>query len=261
MQPGSLRPRSRRSSNDQAHCARLTVPGRVRPGDCPRPGESALSQRTGTLCPPGSAQQMPAGGPPPTRQDVVSQRSGTLCPPGSDSRSGLAVHRRPANGRTPSDQTHCARPRTTSRSVPAVHRRPANDQAPGDQAHWAHPRPTRRSVTVVRRRPADARATPADGHAVPAWRWPGGVVSATGQAAPWLPGACGGGEARSRRRSRSTWSVASRGSVSIPAAVSTRLSPKDTRFSEQTRASNQFFLEHIIHMRFLNVTMSFYAGS
>jgi hypothetical protein len=128
---------------------------------------------------------MPAGGPPPARQDVVSQRSGTLCPPGSDRRSGLAVHRRPANGQAPGDQAHCARPRTTSRSMPAIHRRPANDQSR-------------------------------------------------------VPGAGGGGEARSRGRSHSTWSVASQGGVSIPAAVSARLSPKDTRFSEQTRASNQY---------------------
>ncbi len=169
----------------------------------------------------------------------MSQRSGTLCPPGSDSRSGLAMHCRPANDRTPGDQTHCARPKTTSRSEPAVHRRPANDQAPGEQAHWARPRPTRRSVTAVHRRPADARASPAGGPAVPALRWPGCVVSATGPAAPWLPGAGGGGETRGRRRSRSTWSVASRCSVPFSAAVPAKLSPRDTRFSEQTRASNQ----------------------
>ena len=62
----------------RAHCARRvdtppvirhSVPAWQCPAESgrgpPRPGEPALSQRTGALCPPGSVQQVPAGGPPP----------------------------------------------------------------------------------------------------------------------------------------------------------------------------------------------------
>jgi hypothetical protein len=101
----------------RAHCARRvdtppaighSVPAWQCPAESgrgpPRPGEPALSQRTGVMCPPGSAQQVPAGRPPPARQHVVSQRSSTLCPPGSDQSSGLADHRQPAKGQAPGDQ-------------------------------------------------------------------------------------------------------------------------------------------------------------
>ena len=62
----------------RAHCARRvgtppairhSVPAWQCPAESgrgpPRPGGSTLFQRTGTLCPPGSAQQVPAGRPPP----------------------------------------------------------------------------------------------------------------------------------------------------------------------------------------------------
>jgi hypothetical protein len=101
----------------RAHCARRvdtppaighSVPAWQCPAESgrgpPRPGEPALSQRTGVMCPPGSAQQVPAGRPPPARQHVVSQRSSTLCPPGSDQSSGLADHRQPAKDQAPGDQ-------------------------------------------------------------------------------------------------------------------------------------------------------------
>ena len=101
----------------RAHCARRvdtppaighSVPAWQCPAESgrgpPRPGEPALSQRTGALCPPGSAQQVPTGRPPPAQHHVVSQRSGTLCPPGSDQSPGLVDHRQPARCQAPGDQ-------------------------------------------------------------------------------------------------------------------------------------------------------------
>ena len=101
----------------RAHCARRvdappvnrhSVPARQCPAEYgrgpPRPGEPALSQRTGALCPPDSAQQVPTGRPPPAQHHVVSQRSGTLCPPGSDQSPGLVDHRQPARCQAPGDQ-------------------------------------------------------------------------------------------------------------------------------------------------------------
>ena len=102
----------------RAHCARRvdtppvirhSVPAWQCPAEYgrgpPRPGEPALAQRTGALCPPDSVQQEPTGGPPPRPQHhVVSQRSGTLCPPGSDQRPGLVGHSQPARCQAPGDQ-------------------------------------------------------------------------------------------------------------------------------------------------------------
>ncbi len=104
------------------------MPGGVRPGDHPRPSESALSQRSGALCPPGSAQQMPAGGPPPARQDVVSQRSSTLCPPGSDRRPSLAIHRKPAR-RSSSQRTGALCPPENHQQIRAGGSPPAGDRS------------------------------------------------------------------------------------------------------------------------------------
>ncbi len=47
----------------QAHCARLVAPSRSRPEDRPPARWVDALQRSGTLRPPGSAQQIPAGGP------------------------------------------------------------------------------------------------------------------------------------------------------------------------------------------------------
>ncbi len=49
-----LRPASRSAPSDQAHCSFLVAPSRSRPADHPRPCESSRSQRSSTLCPPGS---------------------------------------------------------------------------------------------------------------------------------------------------------------------------------------------------------------
>ncbi len=68
----------------QAHCARLVAPSRFRPEDRPPARRVDALQQSGTLCPSGSAQQIPAGGPPPARRVDASQLSCTLCPPGSD---------------------------------------------------------------------------------------------------------------------------------------------------------------------------------
>jgi hypothetical protein len=139
-----------------------------------------VSQRSDTLCPPGSDRRIRPGGSMPAGGQSGSRRSSTLCPPEADQqiRDG---------GSPPTGRRQCLQ-RTGTR--------------------------------------CPLGSGPAEGRVPP------------GPAAPRRPGAGGGGEARSRRRSRSTWSVASRGDVSISAAVPARLSPKDTRFSEQTRASN-----------------------
>ena len=72
---GPPRPGNRRSPSEQAPCARLVEPSECRPGDRP-----------------------------PARQRVVSQRSSTLCPPGSDQSSSLADHHQPAKSQAPGDQ-------------------------------------------------------------------------------------------------------------------------------------------------------------
>ena len=190
--PGSARrspagvlpgPANRRSPSEQAHCARLVVPSKCRPGDRPRPGNTSCPSDQAP-CARLVATKDPVWRITASRQKVKLPAIRHACPPGSDQQI-RADGSPPAGERSSSrrSSTH-ARPRVTSRSAPAGHRRPASE-----------------------------RATPAVGHVVPAWRWPGKVKSATGPAAPGLPGAGGGGEARSRRRSRSTWSGASRGSV------------------------------------------------
>jgi hypothetical protein len=72
---GPPRPGDRRSSSEQAPCARLVGPSKCRPGDRP-----------------------------PASQYVVSQRSSTLCPPGSDQSSSQADHHQPAKSQAPGDQ-------------------------------------------------------------------------------------------------------------------------------------------------------------
>ncbi len=211
---------NRRSPSEQAPCARLAVPSKCRPGDRPRPSiTSCPSDRAHCARlvatkapvwwitasrqdvklpairrprPPRSDQQIPRRRITAGRRTIKLPAIEHACPPESDQQI-RADGSPPAGERSSSRRsgTH-ARPRVTSRSAPTGHRRPANDQAPGDQARMP-----------ARERPAE-RATPAVGHAVPAWRWPGGKKSATGPAAPGLPGAGGGGEARSRGRSRST---------------------------------------------------------
>jgi hypothetical protein len=176
-------PAIRRSPSEQAPCARLVVPGKCRPGAAP-----------------------------PARQHVVSQRSSTLCPPGSDRRPDLADHCQPARIKLPAVRHAC--PPGSDQRIRAGGSPPAGERT-GSRRSSTHARPrvTGRSAPAGHRRPASERATPAVGHAVPAWLKPGEVMGATGPAAPGQPGAGGGGEARSRRRSRSAWSGASRGSV------------------------------------------------
>ncbi len=211
---GGPRPRSARStlSSGQAHRACLTASSKSRPGTAP----GSARRRVPAIRHPVSARQRPAN----PGRETDPRPVETSCPSGqahcdrlvATGRSSLAGHRQPANGRASCNQAHCARPRVTSGSVPAVHRRPADARAPSERAHGARLAVTRRYGECHRARlPRGDRRR---------WRR-------------------AGGEAWSRRRCRSTWSVASRCSVPFSAAVPARLSPRDTRFSEQTRASNQ----------------------
>ncbi len=132
-----LRPASRSAPSNQAYSACPVAPRRSRQAVHPRPGESSRSQRSITLCPPGSDQQIQAGGSPPAGGQSRSQGSSTLCPPGSDHRSVLADHHQPADSRAPSDQAHCACLVATQQIRAGRSPRPEVRRVPGDQARCA----------------------------------------------------------------------------------------------------------------------------
>jgi hypothetical protein len=130
---GPPRPGDRRSSSEQAPCARLVGPSKCRPGDRPRPGNTSCPSDQAP-CARLVATKDPVWRITASREKVKLPAIRHACPPGSDQQI-RADGSPPAGERSSSrrSSTH-ARPRVTSRSAPADHRRPANDQAPGDQA-------------------------------------------------------------------------------------------------------------------------------
>jgi hypothetical protein len=161
-----------------------TTRGRGRYPAC----ESTRSQRSSTLCPPGSAKQSPAGGPPPARQVVASQQSGTLCLSGrrpADPSRRITAGRRtvelpairhtvpaqklpadpgrrvipgPASRRTPNDRAHCARLVATGGSGLADHPRPG-ESSHSDRAHCTRLVATGRSGPADHPRPGESSRT------------------------------------------------------------------------------------------------------
>ncbi len=129
----------RRATSDRSHCAHLVASSRSGPADHLRPGDSSCSQRSSTLCPPGSVQQIRAGGLPLQASLTRSQRSSILCPPGKrPARPGRRFAPASESDALPVNE-HKVTFLESARQIPGrrVTTSPACRCAPSDHAHSA----------------------------------------------------------------------------------------------------------------------------